>query len=279
MEFLQTVLTSSVVTTALLAALGWLCRELIQNRLKAAVEHEFNRKLAALQSELRSSEENFKAELRAKEAQIQSLQSGALSAMAGRQMAVDKRRLEAIDQLWSAVNDLSKARGIAWTTSIIKFDEVSKQIATDPKLQEAFKSFGEIDIRADLKEEAWKARPHVSHLAWAYFAAFRSIVALSLSRLYLLQRGLPVDITDHVKVVDMVKVALPHRVAYVEEHGAPALPWLLDELETSLLNEFARMMSGTESDRESVQRAAEIIAVAEAVQMQNREEVVAAGES
>ncbi|MGT2471660.1 hypothetical protein [Paraburkholderia terrae] len=276
MEFLQTVLASSAVTTALVGALALLCRELIQNRLKATVEHEFNAKLASLQSELRNSEEMLKAELRAKEAQIQSLQSSALSAMTGHQMTVDKRRLEAIDQLWSAMNDLTRARGIATSMSIIKTDAVSQSIANDPKLQQFFKTFGEVDLKEILKEEGWKARPYVSGLAWAYFSAFRSIVALSSARLYLFQMGLGEDFTNSINVVNIVKAALPHQVEYVEKHGVAALPWLLDELEISLLAEFARMQSGTESDQESVKRTADILAAVKAAAQQNKELATAA---
>lgn len=274
MDFLKTVFAGTLSTTVLVALVLWLFRQLIQNRLKAAVEHEFNIKLAALRSELRNSEEMFKAELRAKEVEIQDLQNSALSAMAGRQMAVDKRRLEAIDQLWSAVNDLSRSRGIATTVSLIKFDEVSKRIETEPKLQEFFRAFGEVNLQATLKEEGWKARPHVSRLAWAYFSAFRAIVAVSTAKLYLLQKGLGSNFT--VNVENMVKTALPHRAEYIDKHGEAALPWLLDELETSLLDEFARMASGKETDQESVKRAAEILAAVKDVQKQNEAAATAA---
>jgi hypothetical protein len=274
MEFLQTVLASSVVTTALVGAVGWLFRELIQNRLRATVEHEFNAKLAALQSELRNSEEMLKAELRAKEAQIQSLQGSALSAMTGHRMALDKRRLEAIDQLWAAMNDLARARGIATSMSIIKTDAVSQRIANDPKLQEFFKAFGEVDPKEILKEDGWKARPYVTGLAWAYFSAFRSIVALSSARLYLFQMGLGDDFTNSMAVVSIVKAALPHQVQYIEKHGVAALPLLLDELETSLLDEFARMQSGEESDQQSVKRTADILAAVNAAVLKTRDAAV-----
>lgn len=266
MDFLKTVFASTLSTTVLVALVLWLFRQLIQNRLKAAVEHEFNTKLSALQSELRNSEEMFKAELRAKEVEIQALQNSALSAMTGRQMAVDKRRLEAIDQLWSAVNDLSRSRGIATTISVFKFSEVSKRIETEPKLREFFKAFGEVNLPETLKEDGWRARPHVSRLAWAYFSAFRSIIAVSTAKLYLLQKGLGGDFP--ISVANMVKAALPHRSEHIDKHGEAALPWLLDELETSLLEEFSRISSGKATDQESVKRAAEILAAVADVQQQ-----------
>lgn len=79
-------LLSSLTTAALIGAAAFLSRHLILTRLKASVGHEFNEKLETLRAELRKSEEAFKADLRAKESQIEALRSGALSGMASRQV-------------------------------------------------------------------------------------------------------------------------------------------------------------------------------------------------
>lgn len=89
----------SVTTTALLALALWLGRNLIATRLVKSVEHEFNTKLESLRAELRKNEELFKADLRSKEAEIAALRGGAMTAMASRQVALDKRQLDAVDQI------------------------------------------------------------------------------------------------------------------------------------------------------------------------------------
>ena len=103
----------SLATSALLAAALWLGRNLISTRLTKSVAHEFNTKLETLRAQMREGEERLKAELRVKEAEIVALRSGALTALASRQMAFDKRRLEAVDQLWSSITALAPARSIA----------------------------------------------------------------------------------------------------------------------------------------------------------------------
>src|SRR5438105_1233155 len=100
----------AITTTALLAAVLWASRELISTRLTRTVQHEFDKKIESLRADFRASEERFKAELREKEAEISALRSGALSVLASRQAALDKRRLEAVDQIWTAFNALSPAR-------------------------------------------------------------------------------------------------------------------------------------------------------------------------
>jgi hypothetical protein len=64
----------AITTTGILAAALWLSRNVIITRLKASVQHEFDTKLAGIQSDLRKSEEGLRAELRAKERQIEALQ-------------------------------------------------------------------------------------------------------------------------------------------------------------------------------------------------------------
>lgn len=91
---------SAVGWTVLVGIAIWLSQHLIVTRLRASVRHEFNEKLEMLRADLRKSEESFKADLRAKETQIEVLRSGALLGMTSRQTTLDKRRLEAVEQLW-----------------------------------------------------------------------------------------------------------------------------------------------------------------------------------
>src|SRR5437867_6915410 len=117
----------AVSTTTLLAIALWLCRNLIVTRLAKSVEHEFNEKLEKLKAGFRVSEERLRADIRAKEAEIATLRSGALLASASRQAAADKRRLEAVDQLWSATTALGPARVISFFMSAINFEEAAKR--------------------------------------------------------------------------------------------------------------------------------------------------------
>src|SRR5712691_9429318 len=84
----------AVTTSGLLAMALWLGRNLILTRLTKSVEYEFSKKIEAVRTQFREGEERLKADLRAKEVEIAALRSGAMTALASRQIAVDKRRLE-----------------------------------------------------------------------------------------------------------------------------------------------------------------------------------------
>ncbi len=94
-------------------------------RLKNSVKSEFDSKLEILRSELKT-----------KEAQIESLRSGAMSGLITRQGALYQRKLQAIDQIWSVVKELEKGKFISTTLGTLNFKECAKESARNPKFRE-----------------------------------------------------------------------------------------------------------------------------------------------
>lgn len=250
----------AITTTSLIAVALWLARNLIRTRLTKSVEYEFNTKLEALRTELRKAEEQFKADIRTKEAEMAALRGGVLNAMSTRQVALDKRRLEAVDQVWSAVNSLAPAKRISAQMAIIKFDVAVEETGKKLNARQVFQIMGSgFDLKKIDLAGAAKARPFLTPMAWALFTAYQAIVMQSVVKLELLKSGVGKDFVDHKTTANLVKLALPHYAAYVDEHGDAGYHYLLDELEQRLLQELQRMVSGAESDKASVERAAEIV--------------------
>jgi hypothetical protein len=156
-------------TTAALAIVGWLLRNWISARLTKSIGFEFDKKLELLKSQHREIEERFRAELRANETDIASLRAGAMTALSSRQIAVDKRRLDAINQLWGSVILLNKARGISLMMSTLKYEAVAERAKSDPKVRQFLELCGNgFNFTTDLEQtEATKTRPFVSPMAWA----------------------------------------------------------------------------------------------------------------
>lgn len=262
----------SISTTAILALLLWLARNLIATRLTKSVQHEFDTKLESLRTELRKNEEVFRTDLRAKETEIAILRSGAMTAMASRQVALDKRRLDAIDQLWSAFIALGPAKEISVSMSVFNIDKVFERDPFEDKLREAFKQFGvgfdETKFDFSVSE---KARPFVSPMSWALFTAYQAIVFQAVAKLRLIQLGFGMELLDKDDIKKLVKAALPEYEAYIEKHGDKGYHLLLETLETKFLDELRKMMAGEEDDKETVERAAKIVEVANSVTNSTRQ--------
>ena len=252
----------AISTTAALAIVGWLLRNWISARLTKSIGFEFDKKLELLKSQHREIEERFRAELRVNETDIASLRAGAMAALSSRQIAVDKRRLDAIDQLWGSVILLNRARGISLMMSSLKYEAVAERAESDPKIRQFLETFGNgFNITTDLEQtEASKARPFVSPLAWAIYSAIVAIVANGVMRWHFAKGGLgSKDFSDHAALAKMIKAAIPEYSNYIDEQGVSNLHFLVDKLEAKLLAEFNAMMRGGEADRSSVQQTAEIM--------------------
>ncbi len=114
-----------------------------------------------------------------------------------------------------------------------------------------------------LKNIARDDRPFVPEVVWAYFSAITSVLYFNLIRLQVLQIGLedPQKYVNAEYVKRVLKAALPHQSAFIDEHDAGAYYYLLEELEENLLNELRKVLEGKQADQAAAQRAKEIMNV------------------
>ena len=246
-------------TTALLSFALWLSRNMIITRLTNAVKHEYDEKI-----------ENLRADLKAKNSQVDALRSGALSGISNRHAVLYNKQTEAIQELWESVVLLGAAKSISATMSVINFKEISELSESNPRVREMFTQLGNVDLTKLPTEKALKTRPFVSSLSWAYFAAYQAIVINAVIRMESLKIGINLkDIDDTKNVTNLVKVALPHQVEYIEKYGASAFHHLLDELESKLLISFEITLKGQELDKDTIKKAAEIIKEADSIMESN----------
>jgi hypothetical protein len=224
------------------------------------VKHEFDTKLENLKAELKTKEEVLKADLRVKENELAALRGGAMSAIASRQMAIDKRRLKAIDQLWDAFNKLAPLRNMAEIIAVYDFDAAAKAAESNPKLRQAFEMLAQLADPAKIDfGEAHKARPFVSPMGWAYFAAYNAIAMQAMAKAQVLRFGMPAKLVSNDKITNLVKTALPEFAATIDQHGDAIYHYLLEILESKLLTELQRMLTDTEAFRANVEQAAQIV--------------------
>lgn len=266
----------AITTTGLLTFAAWMGRNVISTRLTKSVEFEFSEKLEALRADLRAGEEKMKADLRAKEAEISGLRSSAMSALSSRQAALDKRRLEAVDQLWTGVIRLGAAKTVVLTMAVVNFEAAAKRAESDPRFRKLFEIMGAgfDPQKLDLVDAA-KARPFVTPMAWATFTALGAIIMHGVARWQILKSGFGAkDINDIDAINKLIKTALPHQAEYVDKHGPDGYQYLIEELELRILSELQSMIAGADIDKASVERAAEIIRLSNEVNKKTNEEAM-----
>ncbi len=252
---------TALSTTGLIGAALWLGRNLILTRLTKSVQHEFDVRIEEVRAGLRETEERLRAELRIKESEISALRGVALSALASRQAALDRRKLEAVDQLWSAVEALSPGRSLVSALAVIKFEPAAAIAMENPQLREMFKMMGgKFNLAAIDLSNAGKARPFVSPMAWAIYTAMIAVITHTAIRLEVLKSGIGSrDFIDEKAVNALVSSALPDLATTINEHGPLVYPQVLAALEARLMTEFQAMMTGADTDKAGVEQAAEIL--------------------
>jgi hypothetical protein len=249
----------AISTTSVLGVTIWLGRDILIQRLRGSIQHEFNGKL-----------EKLRADMRDKESQIEALRSGALSGVQYRQAALYDRKLKATEDIWNAVVSMAVAKNVSAFIATIKFDEAAKEAAQNEQIREAFKAMGDaFDLKALDLSGASKSRPYVSKLAWAYYSAYQSIVMRAVLQMEMLKAGIDIDLSKKEEVLNLIKVALPHHEGYIEKYGLGASHYLLEELELKILAQIENTLKGVENDQESLEKAARILREADSLMEAN----------
>jgi hypothetical protein len=256
-------------------AVIFFCRNWILEGMKRRIGHSFDQKIEAVRTELRKNEEQFKSELRGNENEISILRSSVLAGSTSRQSLLDKRRFEAVEKVWTAVNDLAQLKMLSGLMAILNFKEVAKE-ASDPRIQEflAMIGAGAPDIK-NVKNIARDEQPFLPDLAWAYFNAYSTILFGSLLRYSVLKIGLD-DASKLLKedgTRRILKAALPEFSKFIDENEPETYHYLLDELQTRLLSELRKVLEGQEADQAAAQRAK---AITEAIKRATEEKSTSA---
>ncbi|EIV8502222.1 hypothetical protein ACSTK1_10490 [Vibrio parahaemolyticus] len=257
----------AITTTSILGGVIWLSKSWLLTRLKGSIAHEYSQELESVKSQLRKTEDNYKSELNKSEQRIDVLQSEVLSQVSARYTTLYSRQMTAIEQLWEAVLVLGSAKSTSSTMSQVDYDAAIKAAATDQKAVTFFETVCKYDMEklGNAMSLAAKQRPFVSVVSWAYYAAYQAILTYSIAQVELLKLGLDQDFTDSKSVVKLVKLALPHQSENIDKFGVNSCHYLLEELETKMLESFAVTLNGDVADNESLERAAKIISQSEAL--------------
>jgi hypothetical protein len=236
LEWLPTVI-SILIAVGVFVSRIWL-----KSKIERSVQHTFDAKLEVLRADLRGLDERFKSELRTKEAEISALRDGALSGRALRQAPVDRRRLEAIERIWTRVStSMGAYKVLAFFMGAINPATATSMTLKDPKTRKFFESFvNKIPENDTQTNNVSIEQLFVSPLAWAYFSSYQTILYIAYARARLLVAG--VDdlgkILDPKPVREILRSALPHHSAYIDSQPLPALHILLDELEGVILTQL-----------------------------------------
>jgi len=254
---------TTLSSTALTGALAWVLKEWISVRLTSSVKREVEVKLEQAKSEFRMQEEGLKAELRARGAQMEVLQSGIVGQLSARQTTRCQRQFEAIEMIWDAVISMSPQKFAARMMQSIKFDYAIEQAPTDPRVREMFahlRKTCDFSKSTERPSNISRARLYVSPLTWSLYEAYATILGFASTKMLMLESGMDaVKMFKTQEIVEMAKAALPHQSQFIDQYGLSGLDFLVDELEGVLLQTLQKEIAGVEDDMSAASRASTIL--------------------
>lgn len=219
--------------------------------------------------------EVLRADLRAKDAELEALRSGALAAMRERHADLDRRRLVASEKLWADVAGLGQLKFLAKIMQTIAVDRVFAEIAKGGRQADAMVQFAEFLAKTSGVDELGKRasiqgeRPFISPLVWALHTALVSVLMHPVAQVTMMRNRLDGKLlADPKPMIDMVKAALPHQAENLDRFGPSFTLLLIDELEQALFAALVEDLRGEDTDQQGIRQAAEILKRAAAVASQ-----------
>lgn len=261
---------SSVISTAVILILVIsipAVRAAIGKYVAGFVQNYFDQRIENLRHELRCSEEKFASYLRTNEQQLRSLTETALSLRSTRQAALDARRLQAVEKLWTAKIATDRMRMAAQALSHLNLEEVLKAAKTEhsktQQFGEALVSFAGLDPAKAVQEaSAQSERPFLSSEVWQIFSAYQGVMIHSVIIINAIASGTTQLLKKDDTLKPLMLLVLPEYTSYIEQFGFSGYYNLLDVLEQKLLNSIAEILDGNTVDEVTLKRSAAIISAA-----------------
>ena len=259
-DYIISILSSAVVSGALVGILIWLSREWMSARIKGSIQHEYDQKLEAHKAQLKAENEVAFLELRSAIEREAALHAAAHASFSEGQKAAMERKLNAVDRLWGQVIHLrGSLPPILTFIDVLTVDEY-KGTKDHPTFQALSGELSPEKVAGMIsKEDApiENVRPYVGEYMWAIFFSYQAIM---LRLLFLLHLGrddaAKIEWHKDSGVRQLMEAVL--RKKEIEEFDAMQfgkVSWLQRQLESKILTASAKVISGEEFGEEALKQA------------------------
>ena len=262
-DLLLSIISSLTFSGALTAALIWLSRNWITERLRRAIEHEYAQKLESHKAQLKAEHEIALERLRSDLAREHAIETTATATFTAGHIAASERRLQAVEALWKTILELrNNTPTIVGVADMLTSDETRK-VPADPRLAPLLKDLSEakivsIFIQGSSGVEVF--RPFFGDYLWSLFFVYRALMG-RISLIFVKGRGQAT--VDYWAEDDGVRQLLSAVLSKDElEHfhkmRIGKLDFMRGAMEAKILAEIRRIVSGQSSGEVALDQARRI---------------------
>jgi hypothetical protein len=246
---LSGLLASGLLTFAL--------REVISNRIKSGIQHEYDRKLETHKAQLKSEQELAILNITTALARETALHVAAHAAFAEGQKATMERKLNGVDRLWGGV--VKFRAGMPPELPLIDVMTVDEYRATKdhPSFQKLATGLSEDNLKTLSAGSIEDVRPYVGEYMWAVFSCYQTLL-IRISVLFHLATIDPEKIEWYKDAGNrnlLKAVLIPAELAEFDATTFGKISWLQKRLESKLLAAAQKVISGETLSKESLEQA------------------------
>ena len=240
--------------------LMWLFKEWISTRLKASIQHEYDRKLETYKTQLMTQQDLAILDIKTALAREAALYSAAHASFVEGQKASMERKLNAVDNLWRSTTQFRASLPPAVAVLDVMTVDQYSGTKDNPQFKTLAGELSPEELATLVPMPIEEVRPYVGEYMWAVFSCYRTIL---VRRLVLLGPGW----TDAEKIEWYKDTGTRQVIAAVltateltefdnTEYGK--ISWLQRRLESKLLAGAQKIISGESFGANSLEQATRI---------------------
>ena len=251
LQFTLTLIASAGVSASLCAALVWLARSWISERLRASIQHEYDQRMASMNASLKAQGDTAAAMLKGEiDREADKLRLAAHSFGEVQKAAISKR-LTSIEEMWRTILELHDAIPGAMSYLDILLTTEYLDAPTMPTFRSELQRLNHLPIVTAASDRARKLaqlRPYIGEYLWALFWTYQAVV---LRTVHLIDKSKtePARLMWHedTLVRQHIQAALGEK-ALLEFDAAKfaKVSWIQDRFTRAILQAMERIVAGEE---------------------------------
>lgn len=255
--WLQSQISNAAITSVLLLTAGFLLRTTISERIRRAVGHEYDTKL----EELRTSNTKVLEELRSARAEREAFRAMTMSLMTSVRTSTLDRRVASIEVLWGSLQDLRASMPpVIAVLDFVGWDLSKLGAHGLEMLKEA--NYLEV-IKGNVKSttEVGKSRPFLGDQLYSLYNAALAIIArATTTSISSYQEGKFRYWFEERDTVELLEAVLnSEELRHFNGLKSRKLDWLIRSLESKIVLEIQKELSGEPAAEQALLQAARIM--------------------
>lgn len=239
------------------SGIGAIIATIIVNFTKAKWESrlrgDLETKLESFKSELRRDEDLIKARFSSNENEINTIRSTLLSELSLRKSVSDRRKLEAIEKIWSQTIELNKLLGLAKMAEGINIKYALKTASEAGPNKEKIQEFAKILLVSSKVDQDYVSklgceleRLYVPPEVWYVFKTYLELLIKIFVELKAMELG-TADLLNKSHTNEMcksLKILLPHMTKFIDDNKEDAYVFLASQVRERLFDELKKAVDG-----------------------------------